>query len=118
MKLLGLIKLPEGKVSVLQNSNGSIEISINTLDLKTDEPSKGVSIFVNRMKVEKRKGGRMRSYKDSNYVIAIQMSTILKGTLIFIAGLLSVFSMVGILTSFNPEYRITSNSLNQAASSV
>ena len=60
----------------------------------------------------------MRSYKDSNYVIAIQMSTILKGTLIFIAGLLSVFSMVGILTSFNPEYRITSNSLNQAASSV
>lgn len=60
----------------------------------------------------------MRSYKDSNYVIAIQMSTILKWTLIFIAGLLSVFSMVGILTSFNPEYRITSNSLNQAASSV
>ncbi|OXS63015.1 stage II sporulation protein P [Bacillus sp. V-88] len=60
----------------------------------------------------------MRSYKDSNYVIAIQMSTILKGMLIFIAGLLSVFSMVGILTSFNPEYRITSNSLNQAASSV
>lgn len=60
----------------------------------------------------------MRSYKDSNYVIAIQMSTILKGTLIFIAGLLSVFSMIGILTSLNPEFRITSNSLNQAASSV
>ncbi|KPL58628.1 stage II sporulation protein P [Rossellomorea vietnamensis] len=60
----------------------------------------------------------MRSYKASNYVIAIQMSTILKGTLIFVAGLLSVFSMIGILTSSNPEYRLTSNSLNQAASSV
>ncbi|MCR8850655.1 stage II sporulation protein P [Rossellomorea sp. SC111] len=60
----------------------------------------------------------MRSYKASNYVIAIHMSTILKATLIFVAGLLSIFSMIGILTSSNPEYRITSNSLNQAASSV
>jgi stage II sporulation protein P len=60
----------------------------------------------------------MRSYKTSNYVIAINMSTILKGTLIFVVSLLSVFSITGILTSLNPEYRITSNSLNQAASNV
>ncbi|MHA7137236.1 stage II sporulation protein P [Rossellomorea arthrocnemi] len=60
----------------------------------------------------------MRSYKAPNYVVAINMSTILKGMLIFVAGLLSIFSITGILTSLNPEYRITSNSLNQAASSV
>ena len=60
----------------------------------------------------------MRSYKASNYVVAINMSTILKGMLIFIAGLLSIFSITGILTSLNPEYRITSNSLNQATSNV
>ncbi|MGM0752238.1 MAG: stage II sporulation protein P [Bacillota bacterium] len=60
----------------------------------------------------------MRSYKASNYVVAINMSTILKGMLIFIVGLLSIFSITGILTSLNPEYRITSNSLNQAASNV
>jgi stage II sporulation protein P len=66
----------------------------------------------------KGEGGRMRSYKASNYVVAINMSTILKGMLIFVVGLLSVFSITGILTSLNPEYRITSNSLNQAASNV
>ncbi|MBN8191024.1 stage II sporulation protein P [Bacillus sp. NTK074B] len=60
----------------------------------------------------------MRSYKASNYVIAINMSTILKGMLIFVVGLLSIFSITGILTSLNPEYRITSNSLNHAASNV
>ncbi|WP_299738536.1 stage II sporulation protein P [Rossellomorea sp. y25] len=60
----------------------------------------------------------MRSYKASNYVVAINMSTILKGMLIFVVGLLSVFSITGILTSLNPEYRITSHSLNQAASNV
>ena len=60
----------------------------------------------------------MRSYKASNYVVAINMSTILKGMLIFIVGLLSIFSITGILTSLNPEYRITSNSLNQATSNV
>ncbi len=69
-------------------------------------------------RVEKRKGEGMRSYKASNYVVAINMSTILKGMLIFIVGLLSIFSITGILTSLNPEYRITSNSLNQAASNV
>lgn len=60
----------------------------------------------------------MRSYKAPNYVVAINMSTILKGMLIFVAGFLSIFSITGILTSLNPEYRITSNSLNQAASNV
>ncbi|MGF3103779.1 stage II sporulation protein P [Rossellomorea sp. DUT-2] len=60
----------------------------------------------------------MRSYKAPNYVVAINMSTILKGMLIFVAGLLSIFSITGILTSLNPEYRITSNSLNQVASNV
>ncbi len=60
----------------------------------------------------------MRSYKASNYVVAINLSTILKGILILVVGLLSIFSITGILTSLNPEYRITSNSLNQAASQV
>ncbi|MCA1057989.1 stage II sporulation protein P [Rossellomorea aquimaris] len=60
----------------------------------------------------------MRSYKAPQYVIAINMTTILKGMLIFVMGLLSIFSITGILTSLNPEYRITSNSLNQAASNV
>ncbi len=67
-------------------------------------------------KVMMRKGERMGSYKSTNYVVAINMSTILKAVLIFVVGLLSIFSITGILTSLNPEYRITSNSLNQAAS--
>ncbi|MCA1063466.1 stage II sporulation protein P [Rossellomorea sp. AcN35-11] len=60
----------------------------------------------------------MRPYNSSNYVVAINMSTILRGMLIFVVGMLAIFSVTGILTSLNPEYRITSNSLNEAASNV
>jgi stage II sporulation protein P len=60
----------------------------------------------------------VRSYKSSNYVVAVNLSTLLKGFVIFIVGLLSIFSISGILTSLKPEYRITSNSLNQAAENV
>ncbi|BCB04889.1 stage II sporulation protein P [Bacillus sp. KH172YL63] len=60
----------------------------------------------------------MGSYKPPTYVVAINMTSIVKGVLIFISVLLSVFSITGLLTSLNPEYRITSNSLNQAASHV
>jgi stage II sporulation protein P len=60
----------------------------------------------------------VRSYKSPNYVVAVNLSTLLKGFVIFIVGLLSIFSISGILTSLKPEYRITSNSLNQAAENV
>ncbi len=46
------------------------------------------------------------------------MSTILKGLLIFLVSLLSIFSISGILTSLKPEYRIMSTALNEAAEHV
>ncbi|MEL3974171.1 stage II sporulation protein P [Rossellomorea oryzaecorticis] len=60
----------------------------------------------------------MRSYKATNYVLAVNMTTILKSVIILIIALLSIFSVTGILTSMKPQYRITSDSLNQAASGV
>jgi stage II sporulation protein P len=69
-------------------------------------------------RVDFRKGEEMRSYKATNYVLAVNMTTILKSVIILIIALLSIFSVTGILTSMKPQYRITSDSLNQAASGV
>ncbi|EDL63717.1 stage II sporulation protein P [Bacillus sp. SG-1] len=60
----------------------------------------------------------MKSYKSSNYVVSVNLSTIVKGILVFVFGLLSIFSLSGILTSLKPEYRITSSSVNHAAEHV
>ncbi|MGM0844178.1 MAG: stage II sporulation protein P [Bacillota bacterium] len=60
----------------------------------------------------------MKSYKSSNYVVAVNLSTIVKGILAFVFGLLSIFSLSGILTSLKPEYRISSSSVNHAAENV
>jgi stage II sporulation protein P len=60
----------------------------------------------------------MKSYKSSNYVVAVNLSTIVKGILAFVFGLLSIFSVSGILTSLKPEYRISSSSVNHATEHV
>ncbi|MCP3741328.1 stage II sporulation protein P [Rossellomorea sp. BNER] len=60
----------------------------------------------------------MRSHNSSNYVVAVNLSTVIKGIFIFLFTLLTIFSISGILTSLKPEYRITSSSVNQVAQNV
>ncbi|WP_433743249.1 stage II sporulation protein P [Falsibacillus pallidus] len=60
----------------------------------------------------------MRPAKNPSYAVAVHFTTILKGSLVFLFALLSIFSLSGILTSLNPQYRISSNSVNHAAENV
>ncbi|WP_100331630.1 stage II sporulation protein P [Bacillus xiapuensis] len=55
---------------------------------------------------------------QANYIFSINLSTIIKGTVVFIISLLSLFSIAGLLTSFTYNYRISSNSVNEAAEHV
>ncbi|KKB43184.1 stage II sporulation protein P [Bacillus thermotolerans] len=59
----------------------------------------------------------MKENKPSNLFL-INLSTIIKGTLLFTISLLSLFSIVGMLTSLAYNYRISSDSLNEAAEHV
>jgi stage II sporulation protein P len=65
-----------------------------------------------------RKGEGMRSYKATNYVVAVNIKTVIKGIILTTIAMLSIFSVSGLLTSVNPQYRIASDSLNQAASGI
>ena len=69
-------------------------------------------------RVDFRKGEEMKSYKATNYIVTVNMTTIFKAVIILSMAILSVFSITGILTSMKPEYRITSDSINLAASGV
>ncbi|HZG71437.1 MAG TPA: stage II sporulation protein P, partial [Chondromyces sp.] len=56
--------------------------------------------------------------KQTHYIFSINISTIIKGSLIFMISLLSVFSIVGLLTALKYEYRLSSNSVNAATEHV
>ncbi|NQD66629.1 stage II sporulation protein P, partial [Bacillus haikouensis] len=60
----------------------------------------------------------MRSSKATNYVVAVSITSIIKGIMITTIVMLSIFSISALLTSVNPQFRITSDSLNQAASGI
>ncbi|MFK2824425.1 stage II sporulation protein P [Bacillus sp. B190/17] len=51
-------------------------------------------------------------------LFSINLSTILKGIMIFTISLLSLFSIAGLLTSLTYNYRISSHSVNEAAEHV
>ncbi|KIL79641.1 stage II sporulation protein P [Bacillus badius] len=51
-------------------------------------------------------------------LFSINLSTILKGTMIFTLSLLSLFSFAGMLTSLTYNYRLSSHSVNEAAENV
>jgi stage II sporulation protein P len=81
----------------------------------------GSTLSINNItctKVDFRKGEGMRSYKATNYVVAVNMKSIIKGIIITVIAMLSILSISGLLTSVNPQYRIASDSLNQAASEI
>ncbi|MDQ0213939.1 stage II sporulation protein P [Oikeobacillus pervagus] len=53
-----------------------------------------------------------------HYILAINFSTIIKGAVLFIIALLSVFSMVGLLTTLKYDYRLSSHSIHRATQNV
>jgi stage II sporulation protein P len=65
----------------------------------------------------KRKGGTMKK-TNSHYILSIDIATVIKAAFTFFAALLSVFSLVGILTTFQNEYRLSSNSVNKATKNI
>ncbi|MFE8703228.1 stage II sporulation protein P [Cytobacillus sp. FJAT-54145] len=60
----------------------------------------------------------MKSHKASGFVVTIQGKNLLKILLVFLLLLFLIFSISGVMTSLNPEYRIKSSSINNAATNV
>lgn len=60
----------------------------------------------------------MKSQKFDRMIIAVKGTSILKAGIGFILFLLLIFSISGLLTSLNPQYRPASNSVNSAASNI
>jgi stage II sporulation protein P len=60
----------------------------------------------------------MRLSKRSGIIVAVQGTQVVKAALAFVFFLIGIFSISGAMTSLNPEYRITSDSVNQAATSL
>jgi stage II sporulation protein P len=57
----------------------------------------------------------MRLSKRSGIIVAVQGTQLVKAALAFVFFLIGIFSISGVMTSLRPEYRITSDSVNQAA---
>ena len=60
----------------------------------------------------------MRLSKRSGIIVAVQGTHLVKIALVFVFFLFGIFSISGIMTSLRPEYRITSDSVNQAAGNL
>jgi stage II sporulation protein P len=60
----------------------------------------------------------VRKGKTNGMIVSIQGSSIGKLILLSILFLFFVFSLSGVLTSLNPEYRLTSSSVNHAANNI
>ncbi len=60
----------------------------------------------------------MKSFKPDRVMVAVKGTSIIKAVIGFILFLFLVFSISGLLTSLNPQYRPASNSVNSAASNI
>jgi stage II sporulation protein P len=60
----------------------------------------------------------VRKGKTNGMIVSIQGSSIGKLILLSILFLFFVFSLSGVLTSLNPQYRLTSSSVNHAANNI
>jgi stage II sporulation protein P len=60
----------------------------------------------------------MRFNKRSGIIVAVQGTQVVKAALAFVFFLIGIFSISGAMTSLKPEYRITSDSVNQAANNL
>lgn len=60
----------------------------------------------------------MRKGKTNGMIVSIQGSSVGKLILLSILFLFFVFSLSGVLTSLNPQYRLTSSSVNHAANNI
>ena len=60
----------------------------------------------------------MKSFKSDRVMVAVKGTSIIKAVIGFILFILLIFSVSGLLTSLNPQYRPASNSVNSAASNI
>lgn len=60
----------------------------------------------------------MRLSKRSGIIVAVQGTHLVKVMLAFVFFLIGIFSISGVMTSLRPEYRISSDSVNQAATNL
>lgn len=60
----------------------------------------------------------MKTNRPSSFVVTVRGTSILNFIIIIILLLLLVFSLSGLLTSLNPEYRIKSSSVNTATNQI
>ncbi|WP_010173872.1 stage II sporulation protein P [Bacillus coahuilensis] len=56
----------------------------------------------------------MKTHKSNRYMVTVSLANIIKGIVLFIASLFTMFVLSGVLTSLQPEYRISSQSVNRA----
>lgn len=60
----------------------------------------------------------MKTNRPTSFVVAVRGTSILNFIIIIILLLLLIFSLSGLLTSLNPEYRIKSSSVNTATNQI
>ncbi len=60
----------------------------------------------------------VKHIKGPGMIIAVQGTSLLKVALAFMFFLIAVFTLSGLMTSLKPEFRITSSSLNDAATNI
>jgi len=60
----------------------------------------------------------VKRLKGTGMIVTVQGTSLFKVVLAFIFFLIAVFTFSGLMTSLKPEYRIASNSINQAANNI
>jgi stage II sporulation protein P len=60
----------------------------------------------------------MKSYKSYEMVVTVEGTSIKKIIMLGILGLMMLFSLIGVLTSLKPEYRLSSSSINTMATQL
>ncbi|MGV3464007.1 MAG: stage II sporulation protein P, partial [Heyndrickxia sp.] len=60
----------------------------------------------------------MKSYKNQNFVISLQLTSILKISGMIVLTLMLIFTLSGILTTIKPGYRMNSNLVTDASQHI
>ena len=60
----------------------------------------------------------MRLNKRSGIIVAVQGTQVVKAALAFVFFLIGIFSISGAMTTLRPELRLSSDSVNQAATNL
>lgn len=60
----------------------------------------------------------MKPYKNQNFIISLQLTSILKISGMIVLTLILIFSLSGILTTIKPGYRVSSNLVTDASQNI